>query len=74
MKIYKNFILIIYFSSFDLVMAWTKTICIISPSKFGQNPVSSIGDVFYSSCGRQTTNNGNPTITKVHLEHMAQVS
>ena len=53
------------FSLCDLDMQWTGTIWTILkeghiriiPIKFGQNPASSLGDVVWSNCWRQTTHN-----------------
>ena len=69
-KIFKVFILKIYFSLCDLDMEWTKIIWTILKeghiriisSKFGQNPASSLGrDVIWSNCGRRTTHDGRRT-------------
>ena len=58
------------FSLCDLVMLWTRTIWTIFkeghiriiPTKFGQNPASSLGgDILWSNCWRRTTHDGRRT-------------
>ena len=49
----------------------------IIPTKFGQNPASSLGGDSFEAVvddGRRTTDDGQPTITIAHHEPLGQVS